>query len=310
MKKCPDREKLYLFLDKELSAAEHAGLQSHIQKCTACQKEIKACQESENLVKDQVNDVFALCRSNEKIMAQIKSGVGKAAPEQVVQSAAWSGWVFKALGLAFAILLITALILVPQKTFYHGSVKSVSVQALGADSFAGGKLLMPGSEMTLKNAEKVSLSGHFLFSLPDSSSFSVKGSADVQVDNAKPVFSRADLEMLWVSGPGFEVQVDGQIVSLKAESAEPVKVGASIHRINGSVKTECDVLNSSGTSAVYPDKLIHVSDPSKSAELVATEAVEIIIASETVSADKKSPESSVFNKSPFAEEPVLPLNGN
>jgi len=309
MKRCPDREKLYLYLDKELNGNEAVEIKAHIQGCPACRKELKVCEDSEKFLQIQFDQAYSSHRSKEKILEAVKNFKDE---KFCKQKPALISWIVKAFALAIAAVFIAALIFIPRKIAYHGTAGSVTMQALGVQTYVDGKLQTPGSEFSLNAADRVNIVGHFLFELPDieKSSFSVKGKADVTIEMALPVFSNADIEMFWLSGLNQQVKVNAIPVLLKAEVIKSVEINtqSEIPKIS-----DASVQNSTNTSDNLPaksDELIPMSSCKEIFDDPVKSEIDGLKASESAIVDKKAVEDSYSNKSPFAEYPVAPLTGN
>jgi len=307
MKRCPDREKLYLFLDNELSVDEIAGLKKHIEKCSDCQKELRACESSEKLFRRQFNDAFSAARSNVIIMEKVrnfKSEVSEGGSQHTLSFPL----IFKVL--AMAVILLAVIYLISQKNTYHGTVMAVTCQALDSNSSADEVRVALNSEFALESSKKTRLSGNFLFKIPDSenSRFRMKGLAEVEVQESKPVFSEADIELLWVAGRKYEVMVNGKLLKVESENPLGSSSGNLTEEIIPSTTANTPGFSACASSSKSTSEFIRVESPEKLSSVKVSEEKN---ASETASSSSTIPSiKSNYHKNPFSEDPVIPLSGN
>lgn len=219
MKKCPEKEILFAFLDGELSSEELARIQAHLKSCAACAAELKQMSYDDQALRQGIDELFARHRVNDKIMAELK----KTPAPQPIKKASASDWWQRALfpALALGLLFLAIVLMIPESRRFHGSVNAVSFHALNNASTVNATLVRPDQKFNLSQCCTHELKGHFLFTTmtENPAEFVMRGNAMVSIsDQALAVFSEASLEVDLVKGSEANIVVNGKNVSLSAGS--------------------------------------------------------------------------------------------
>ena len=265
--------------------------------------------EDDNLLREGVNNVFTRHRVNERIMNQIRSNpVVEAAP---VKKPFWQRILLPAL--AIGLILLAAIMMIPAERKYHGTVDSVSFQALNAGATVDGMTVAADRVFPLSSCCAHQLNGDFLFVARRQSpaEFRMQGIATVKFENAVPTFEEADIELDLVNGEGLQIIVNGEKVELSAgmvnfrSSPKVASVSQSIS--NDNADTVIEPASMPATTAAV------IEEPVASAAVVIDSTVDATpaSASETVAAasatagDAIEPADAVEHiTNPFTEEPL------
>jgi len=309
MKKCPEKEILMTFADGELDKSELAEIAAHLKTCQTCAREVSGMSEDDNLLREGVNNVFTRHRVNERIMNQIRSNpVVEAAP---VKKPFWQRILLPAL--AIGLILLAAIMMIPAERKYHGTVDSISFQALNTGATVDGMTVAADRVFPLSSCCAHQLNGDFLFVARRQSpaEFRMQGIATVKFENAVPTFEEADIELDLVNGEGLQIIVNGEKVELSAgmvnfrSSPKVASVSQSIS--NDNAATVIEPASMPATTAAV------IEEPVASAAVVIDSTVDATpaSASETVAAasatagDAIEPADAVEHiTNPFTEEPL------
>lgn len=297
------------FADGELDKSELAETAAHLKTCQTCAREVSGMSEDDNLLREGVSNVFARHRVNERIMNQIRSNpVVEAAP---VKKPFWQRILLPAL--AIGLILLAAIMMIPAERKYHGTVDSVSFQALNAGATVDGMTVAADRVFPLSSCCAHQLNGDFLFVARRQSpaEFRMQGIATVKFENAVPTFEDADIELDLVNGEGLQIIVNGEKVELSAgmvnfrSSPKVASVSQSIS--NDNAATVVAPARMPATTAAV------IEEPVASAAVVIGSSVDATpaSASETVAAasatagDAIEPADAVDHiTNPFTEEPL------
>lgn len=311
MTKCPDHETLSLFVDCELDKEELAKVRQHVESCRQCHADLQNMVAEESLLRSGVNESFARHRTVAKIMEEIRVNPCIAPVSKTVRGF-WS--MFTVRVVALALILLTVWFMTSTRPQFSGTVMSVACQALNNNSSINGAIQPLRQKFALSRSSAALVNGHFLFSMVATctSEFEVKGQAEVALDELhQPVFRKAEVELLWVTGPEVTLKVNDELVLI-------------------SRKTHLDEATASACSAIEPAKtstLISPTISSKSFNINGT--VDITLSEKVFTASSSAiatGENSVgeivpivplnndengkeFNKNPFSEEPIG-INGD
>lgn len=309
MKKCPEKEILMAFADGELDKSELAEISAHLKTCKTCSQEVSSMSEDDNLLREGVNSVFARHRVSERIMSQIRSNpVVEAAP---VPKTFWQRILLPAL--ALGLILLVAIVMMPAERKYHGTVDSVSFQALNSGATVDGISVAADRVFPLSSCCAHQLNGNFLFVARRQApaEFRMQGIATVKLENAVPAFEEAEIELDLVNGDGLQILVNGEKIELSAGMvnfrSSPKAIAASQTFSAGNEPAAAEpVRAAASTSAV-------IEEPVASATVVidTTATAAAVMASETaaatsaISTDSVEPVDTVDHiTNPFTEEPL------
>lgn len=314
--KCPEKEKLSLYVDGELEGSELAEVRSHLESCSVCAREVEEMAGDDAVLREGVTAVFASHRMSGRIMAEIRSNPAMAGstPES---SSWWQRLLVPAL--ALTLVLIAALFLLPSSQKYHGSAAGISFQALNQDSTVDGIKVAPEQLFALQICEKKALAGSFLFTLPGEhpSEFVMKGTAVVSVSDQQPVFSDAAVNLDLVKGGGLQVIVNDYPVTLadgavSYRSLEPVEKIYIDYQPVEAVATSSDahapvIMNPDPVPATATAEAAVLETPESAIEGIVT-SPSVGLASETAPVVSGEPPASGVDHigNPFTDQPLGP----
>lgn len=315
MTKCPDHETLSLFVDGELDNVELDNVElekvrQHVECCRKCRIDLQNMQEEEALLRSGINEAFSRHGTSVKIMEEIRSNPDA----KVALSPAGSFWsMFAVRAVALMLVVLIGWFMASYRPRYHGTVMSVACQALNTSSTINGVTQLPRQNFVLSHSSAAVINGHFLFSViaTSTSEFEVKGQSEVTLDRLnQPVFSNAEVKLLWVKGPELRIRINEELVLINqaqhnestASAAPPLEQATASLMINQAFAS--DSLNIDG--------IVDIASEGKDCPVSATEIsssgkIFEEIASEGVLIDNGHLKE--FNNNPFSEEPIG-INGN
>ncbi len=309
MKKCPEKEILMTFADGELDKSELAEIAAHLKTCQTCAREVSGMSEDDNLLREGVNNVFTRHRVNERIMNQIRSNpVVEAAP---VKKPFWQRILLPAL--AIGLILLAAIMMIPAERKYHGTVDSISFQALNTGATVDGMSVAADRVFPLSSCCAHQLNGDFLFVARHQAptEFRMQGIATVKFENAVPTFEEADIELDLVNGEGLQIMVNGEKVELSAgmvnfrSSPKAVSASQTISTDNAAVAVE--PAHMAATTAIVVEEpvasaVVIIDNP---VDTTPASASETAAASSATADDVVEPVDAVDHiTNPFTEEPL------
>ena len=210
MSKCPEKEKLSLFVDGELEKTELVELDAHIKSCDLCRKEIAAMTGEEKILREGIDEIFAGHRVAARIMDDIRKN---SVINKPVSMGWWRTW-FLLPALAVALIAVAFLVMPEDKHRFH---TSIMFHALAADSTVDGIRVQPDQPFELADAAFMTLKGKFLFSVAGKhhSEFVIYGQALAGISEEKtPEFKNADFELSLVRGKYVKITVNEHTVTL------------------------------------------------------------------------------------------------
>lgn len=300
MKKCPDQERLSLYIDGELSDSELAEVRCHVEQCKTCQAELNNILAEESLLREGLNESFVLHSNAVKIMAKVCSEPAPLArPAVAAKNLFWEKTAF----ISFAMVLLAMFVwtvVMPDKKF-NGTVMAVSCQALNANSTVNGHPLPLRQVFNLTRAT-TAIDGHFLFNVKtqDHAKFATKGHGKVKLNEKfQPVFCEAEIELTLVSEKDFQVTVNGKDIKLNKKLSNgkiavtlPETLATASICIPASVSLDIKGI----VDIVAPEESLIASSPP-----AVGDASPVVAPVEPV---QQPVEMDDFNKNPFSEEPL------
>jgi hypothetical protein len=308
MNRCPEKDKIVLFCERELSDVEQAQFELHLKTCSECRRELEQTVADDSLLREGIEEAFARHRVNHRIMAQIRTE--KAATPATDSHKGWRYFWLT----AFALLTIVAVISLytPAPARYHGRVDAVMLQALNEKSTLQGEILATDKVCELTPFEPAELDGCFLFTVTreQTSVFKMSGRAKVRINNGLPEFSDAKATFELISGTIITILVNGNPLKLERKTVIPAPFDTSdlepdqvsLPAVDGPL-----VASTSGRTDAIIDSMPEepcIVDKTAGNASTTEPAAEALPASEPWSDPTQAP-----GKNPFADEP-LKLDGN
>jgi hypothetical protein len=308
MNRCPEKDKIMLFCERELSDVEQAQFELHLKTCSECRRELEQTIADDSLLREGVEEAFTRHRVNHRIMEQIRNE--KAATPA---TDSYKGWRYFWLT-AFALLTIIAVISLytPSPAKYQGHVGAIMLQALNEKTTLQNEKLAVAKIYNLETLAPASLDGCVLFTISrdKTSVFKMSGRATVRINNGLPEFSDAKATFELVSGAIITILVNGNPLKLERKTMIPAPFDTSDLEPDQvslpAVNVPLVASTSGQTDAIIdamPEEPCIVDKPAGNAS-ASEPAAEVMPGSDTWIDPTLAP-----GKNPFADEP-LKLDGN
>ena len=306
MKKCPEKELLYRFDDDQLSNAQRAQLESHLQKCPDCRREMVEIKEFEQSLHKQALAAFPRSTIRSRAMKRIQNE-NPGGEKAVAKGSAFSPWTW-VLAPGLAIILIAAMMTSKPRIVRHENI--VSCHASAENARVNNHQIPLGQPVALAQFP-VSLEGSFIFAViaTETTTFEHSGRSELlsaKIDNIE--FRNTCATFTLISGSPISVTVDGE---KQVVDVNPVGIGILpivpkpvVVEYNGVI----DASESEGIASLTavdnePGPSAIATEPETNVETNGNELPDVVV---PASHDAPIQDS---NGNPFLDKPLI-LNGN
>ncbi len=229
--KCPDTEKLNLFIDNELSEKELLKVKGHLNVCQKCKDEVAQLTRYE----EKIIESFRSFSDNSEINKSIMEKIGK--EKLPGKSFSFMERALRILLPAFALCLILFVALkfnsYPGKK-YPGSASLISCKAKDSDAFFNQKVIVKELEFKVQPLEVNNFVGVFDFEIVlsktkkinwnGSGSFSISTSGDINFKEGNGIFSNNSSESVLIESGNKTYTLGGSPVELSDKEVVKEKI--------------------------------------------------------------------------------------
>jgi hypothetical protein len=310
--RCPDNEKLNLFIDKELSKEELLTIEKHLVNCEICKAEINAIYSCEQKIKETFSEISKHSLVNKVIMEKIRLDdkqilVAEKEPKRKDNF-------FRFFVPAFFIVSILALVInfFPKSGVkYSGSVHLISCKAKDSEALFNNKIIGKELEFIVQPLEVNNFAGQFDFNVVASKTkafnwngtgtFSISESGNVYFKEGSGKFSNLSSFTININSGSRSYVLRTESIDLSKKSKEDVKTDkCSSDELSKPVVTKINV-----SPAVKEDS--KGTDPKKEVALKELKKVynpELEQGKENIEVDSQNGQKVKKMTNPFDEKPI------